>query len=166
MPDDPGLPRLRRARLIRRAAVTVLFLFVGAGVAGVFGVRSGNVTATGGGYELTVQYPKITRPGLQSPWAFTVTRDGGFGDGPVTIATTHSWLDLFDENGRNPAPTAEYVDGEMLVWEFDPPEGETLTFTFDARLSPSVQEGATATTQLREGNVTLLEVTYRTRVMP
>jgi hypothetical protein len=166
LPGDDGLATARRGRLLRRLGVVVLVAFVGLGATGFFGVRSASVRAAAGGYELVVQYPKATRPGLASPWGFQIRREGGFGQDPVTVATSLDWLSLFDENGRNPAPSAEYVDGEMVVWEFDPPQGDVLSFEFDARLGPSVQSGLTATTQLREGNVVLLEVRYHTRVFP
>lgn len=166
LPDDPGVQRARRARLARRVGIAALVAFVALGVAGVFGVRTATVTASSGDYRLSVTYPEVSRPGLAIAWGFVVHRDGGFGTDPITIATTHRWLDLFDENGRNPAPSAEYVDGDMLVWEFDPPPGDTFTFTFDARLGPAIQDGLAATTELREGNVAVVEVSYRTRVMP
>jgi hypothetical protein len=146
--------------------IAALALYVGLGFAGVFGVRSASVRASSAGTSLVVQYPKTARPGLAAPWGFVVHQDGGFGDDPITVATTLEWLNLFDENGRNPAPSAEYMDGDMLVWEFDPPPGDTFRFEFDARLGPSVQSGFTATTELREGNVALLSVTYHTRVFP
>ncbi|MEX2457980.1 MAG: hypothetical protein WD770_03230 [Actinomycetota bacterium] len=164
-PEDPGLPRARRARLVRRFGVVLLVVFVGLGASGVLGVRTTSVSASGGGYELTVTYPAVTRPGLASRWGFELTRAGGF-DGPITVATTHAWLDLFDENGRNPAPSAETVDGDMLVWEFDPPEGDTLTFVFDARLGPSEQSGMTARTEVREDTAAIVSVSYTTTVMP
>jgi hypothetical protein len=166
IPEAPPLARLKRARLGRRIGITILVVFVGMGAVGLLGVRSDSVSASGDGITLEVQYPKVARPGLESPWAFRVSQEGGFGDSPVTIATSLAWLSMFDENGRNPTPSAEYVDGDMVVWEFDPPPGETFTFEFDARLGPSVQQGMTAVTELREGNVAVLSVTYTMRVMP
>jgi hypothetical protein len=159
------LTRARRARLLRRVGIVALFTFVGLGFAGVYGVRSGSVSAHGGAYELSVLYPKVARPGLAAPWGIRLRHDGGF-DGPITIATTLAWLNLFDENGRNPAPSAEYIDGDMVVWEFDPPAGDTFLFEFDARLGPSVQSGGSATTEVRVDDVPVVHVTYHTRVFP
>jgi hypothetical protein len=166
LPEDSGLRRAARAVWLRRFGIVLLAAYVAAGWAGVFGVRSASVSTSRGGYELSVQYPKVARPGLATPWGIRVHKDGGFGDDPITVATTLEWLNLFDENGRNPAPAAEYMDDDMVVWEFDPPPGDTFRFEFDARLGPSVQSGFTATTELREGNVAVLRVTYRTRVFP
>ena len=160
------LSRARRARLLRRIGVAILTVFVGLGFAGFFGVRTSSVTARGGRYELSVQYPSVARPGLAVTWGFRVEREGGFGDDPITIATSLEWLHLFDENGRNPAPTAEYIDGDMVVWEFDPPVGDTFLFEFDARLCPSVQSGLTATTELRVDDVAVVIVDYHVRVFP
>ncbi|MCA1727610.1 MAG: hypothetical protein LC722_08180 [Actinobacteria bacterium] len=166
LPDDDGIARAGRARWLRRIGIGALAIYVGLGFAGVFGVRSDSVSTSRGGYELSVQYPQVARPGLAAPWGIRVHRDGGFGDDPITVATSIEWLNLFDENGRNPAPSGEYMDQGMLVWEFDPPPGDTFRFQYDARLGPSVQSGMTATTELREGNVVLLTVTYRLRVFP
>lgn len=174
-PASPSLPttdiehdltRARRAGLVRRVGVAILALFVGLGFAGVFGVRTGSVTGRGGAYELSVQYPEAARPGLAAAWGFRVEREGGFGDDPITLATSLEWLNLFDENGRNPAPAAEYIDGDMVVWEFDPPAGDTFLFEFDARLGPSVQSGLTATTELRVDDVPVVIVEYHMRVFP
>ena len=163
---EPDLSQARRARFLRRIGIGILTVFVGLGFAGVFGVRTSSVTARGGRYELSVQYPSAARPGLAAAWGFRVEREGGFGDEPITLATSLAWLNLFDENGRNPAPTAEYIDGDMVVWEFDPPAGDTFLFEFDARLGPSVQSGLTAITELRVDDVPVVIVDYHIRVFP
>jgi hypothetical protein len=142
-----------------------LAVFVGLGAAGVWGVRTRAVSASGGGYELTVSYAVVTRPGLATPWAVEVRRGGGF-DGPITVATTGAYFDLFDENGLDPDPAAATTDGDLLVWEFDPPTGDTLTITFDARLAPSVQAGGSARTIVLVEGRPVVEVRYRTLVMP
>mgnify|MGYP006214558869 CR=1 FL=1 len=43
-----------------------------------------------------------------------------------------SYLDLFDEQGVRPEPSASTSMGSFLVWEFDPPlRGRTLTVRID-----------------------------------
>jgi hypothetical protein len=42
---------------------------------------------------------------------------GGF-NGPVTIATTGDYFDLFVENGLDPDPEAATTSGDLLIWEF------------------------------------------------
>ena len=106
------LLRIRRARIFRR-------LFMAAAVrlprrsacAGQLGVLSRTTTAQGGGYELTVTYGQVSRGGLATPWSFEVHRPGGF-DGPITVSTTSSYLDLFDENGFDPEPSTSTATPE------------------------------------------------------
>lgn len=137
-----------------------------AGLGGLLGQKTGTVSDTGSGATLEVEYPVITRPGLDSPWSVTVTRSGGFA-GPVRLRTTSAYFDLFDENGFDPEPTASLQDDTWIEWEFAPPAGDTLAVGFDARLSPAIQSGAEATTELLDaGGETLASVTYRTRVAP
>lgn len=122
--SEPNFQRLRGERVGRRVVLSVLALFVLAGAAGLLGVRSRTVSASANGYDLSVTYATMTRSGLSTPWSFSVHRDGGF-EGPVTVATTLDYFELFDENGLDPDPSAATVSGELLVWTFDPPEGET-----------------------------------------
>ncbi len=163
--SEPNLQRLRRERVGRRVVLSVLALFVLAGAAGLLGVRSRTVSASANGYDLSVTYATMTRSGLSTPWSFSVHRDGGF-EGPVTVATTLDYFELFDENGLDPDPSAATVSGELLVWTFDPPEGETLSVDFDARLGPAVQSGKHATTIVLDRQIPVVQVSYDTRVMP
>lgn len=161
--------RLRRSRNLRWVFFIALTAFLVAGALGVFGVRHREVSATGGGYELTVRYPTVTRPGLASVWSIEVRRvDGAVLDGPVTIATTDAYFDLYDENGLDPDPVAAQSDGENLVWEFEPADGATsLTIGFDARIEPGVQlTSMSATTSVLEESHPVVSVSYTTRVLP
>lgn len=169
-PDDaPSLQRVRRVRLARRLFVVCLTAFLVAGLLSVFGVKSRKVTATGGGYELTVEYASAARPGLAIPWSIEVKREGGFPRREnVVISTTAGYFDLFDENSLDPDPASATSEGENIVWEFERPRGDTLTVDFDARVGPSVQslwppEAVTAV--LVDGDP-VVEVRYRTRVWP
>jgi hypothetical protein len=143
----------------------LLVLFVLAGLSGLLGVRSATRHAAGGGVELEVRYGRVSRPGLATPLVIEVRRDGGF-DGPVTIELDAGYFDMFDLNGIYPSPSAEVTQGDRLHWEFDPPDGETLTVSFDARLEPAVQRGRSGETSVLVDGRAVVRVGYTTRVMP
>lgn len=168
-PDAAGPGQLRRSRILRLMFLVGVTVFLLLGALGAFGVRHGEVSATGGGYELRVRYPTITRPGLASVWSVEVRRtDGAPLEGPIVLATTAGYFDLFDENGLDPDPAAAMSDGENIVWEFEPADGATaITIGFDARIEPGVQlTTVAATTTLLDEGAPAASVSYRTRVMP
>ena len=147
--------------------MVVLSLFLLAGVLGMLGVREATVRASGGGYELEVRYPRVTRPGLAVPWSVTIRHPGGF-DGPVTVSTTSAYFDLFDENAFEPEPESSTTDGERVTWEFEPPDqGDTMEISLDTRTGPNVQwSGQGATTAILEEGQPVAQVEYRTVVLP
>jgi hypothetical protein len=138
VPEETDARRQTRARLGRRAFVVVLAGFLALGALGFLGVRTTSATAAGAGYELTVTYASVSRPGLATPWSFEVRRPGGFPDG-LTMAVTSKYFDAFDENGLGPAPTEERTDEERTIWTFGPSPSETMSVSFDARIEPGVQ---------------------------
>jgi hypothetical protein len=134
--------------------------------AAIFGVDAAVVRDRGDGIELEVTYGEVSRPALATPFAIDVTRPGGF-DGPVRLAVDQSYLQLWDENGLFPAPAAETVMGPWLVWEFDPPIGERLRVTFDARIEPAAQSGRDgAVAVLDADDQVIVDVRLTTRVWP
>lgn len=175
--DTVDLARLEHRRLRRRrhagyvattALLTALMLGAVADGAGVdvYGVDTAHATATGGGWELDVRYGTRSRPALATPFDIEVTRRGGF-DGPVTIAVTSSYLAMWDENGLDPQPADETQDGEYLRWTFDPPPGEVLAVSFDARIEPGAQNGESGRVAvLDERGRELVAVDVRTTVLP
>jgi hypothetical protein len=165
LPEPTSRVRVSRARTVRRIGIGLLASFLLLGAINVFGVRSETVSASGGGYELTVTYAGMSRPGLATPWDVEVRRPGGF-EGPVTIATTGHYLDMFDENGLDPDPSSSTATGDVVIWEFEPPSGETLSVSFDARLEPAVQVGRSGETSVLEDGRSVVRVNYTTRVMP
>ena len=164
-PEPIPLDRLRRAQIGRRLIVAVMMGFLLLGAANVFGVRQDTVSATGGGYRLTVTYTSVTRPGLVTPWSFIVEHPGGF-DGPVTVEATQSYFDLFDHNVFYPEVAKSTASGGRLVWEFDPPRGDTLTVLMDARMEPTEQLSQPATTSVLVDGRPVATVRYTTRVVP
>ena len=152
---------------MRRAFLAALSLFVAVGLLGLLGPHHRDVVATGQGYELTVRYADRSRPGLGTRWTAQIRAAGGF-DGPVTLATTAVYFDLFDEHGLDPEPASATTSGDFLVWEFEPPVGDVLTVSFDGRIEPGTQSPwpAPAHTRLIVDGALVAEVSYRTRVFP
>jgi hypothetical protein len=57
--------------------------------------------------------------------------------------------------------------GHWIVWEFDPPVGDTLLVTYDARIEPAAQSGRSGEVAvLAADDAVLTEVSFTTRVMP
>ena len=137
-PEPTDIARQKRARAGRRLFVVVLGVFLLLGALGFYGVRTTTAEGAGGGYEVSVDYASVSRPGLATPWAFEVRRPGGFPNG-VTVAVTSKYFDVFDENGLGPAPVEETTDGDLTVWRFGPTTSDTLSVSFDARIEPGVQ---------------------------
>jgi hypothetical protein len=165
VPSDLSTRPSRTALWARRALVAALLVLVAAAAAGLLGVRTGHTTARGpDGLEIRLDYARVTRPGLSSPWTVTVERPGGF-DAPIHVATTASYLRAFDNNAITPEPDSQTSRGDEVVWTFDPPPGDTLRVTFDASLDPAVQWRRGATTTVSTGGARA-EIDYTTWVMP
>lgn len=167
-PTDPQsipMSAIIYAAWLRRAGTLVLAAIVIAGAASVFGVSESTVSASGGGYDLTVEYSDVSRPGLETPWKVMVSKPGGF-DGPITLRTTAEYLELFDLNGFSPEPDATRRDDKYLIMEFARPAGEEFVFSLDARLSPATQTSQSAVTALIDDGSVVAEVSYKTKVMP
>ena len=168
LPRERPIRAVRRDRFGRRLFVVALVVFLGLGVLNLYGVRTKEVEATGGGYELTVTYSSVTRPGLATPWSAEIRRPGGFDDELVALAVSASYFDAFDENGLDPDPAEAVNDGENTIWRFDPPPGEVMTVSFDARLQPDIQltrvKGSASV--LDQSGAAVATVDFRTLVLP
>jgi hypothetical protein len=166
-PEETSLRRVHISRAFRRTWVALLTVFLACGLLGVFGVRSHEVKASGGGYDLAVTYARAARPGLAIPWTVEIHKDGGFEDS-ITVSQSDGYFDLLDENGMSPQPISETTAGDRTIWEFDPPVGDTLTISFDGRVGPAVQSlwpDEAVTAVLVDGKP-VVQVHYRTRVFP
>jgi hypothetical protein len=165
LPEDRGLAPARLDRRISFGLLAFFLVVVVLAVLGLLGVKSTSTsTLLPDGTEVEVHYARITRPGLATPWAVRVSREGGF-DGPIVVRSSSAYFDLFDENGLDPEPTGSTQDGEMVIWEFDPPPGETFRLAFDARIEPGAQWGRDAITEVEVGGQ-VATLTYRTWVLP
>lgn len=165
-PDWGGLGQARRSQRVRRGLLVVFGAVLALGATGFLGVREGTARASGGGYDLTVTYPRVTRPGHAVPLAVEVRKAGGFGDSPVTISLSASYFALFDENGVQPAPSKETATREDVIWEFDPPPGDVLRVAFDTRTGPNRQRGGTGQVAVLVDDEPVVALRVTTRVMP
>lgn len=124
--------------------MTLLAVFLAAGLLGVWGVRDESVFASEEGWTLDLDYAASTRAGLAVPLHWEITKAGGFGpeeaEPKVVIRMTQDYFELFDENGMDPEPSSSWSDGEFVYWEFDaPPDGTTMHVTADTRTGSGVQ---------------------------
>jgi hypothetical protein len=165
-PEDVAHEDLVRARRYRRVGLALLGLVVGAGLLNLLGVRREVATAEAEGYRLSVQYTRVTRPGLASTWAVEVTHPGGFEE-PVTLATNADYFDRFDFNQFYPEPSTTASRGDVVLLTFEEIEGERLVVRFDGRETPAyVFDLVEASTALEVGGREIVRVDYTTVVMP
>ena len=146
-------------------AVMVLGVVDALGWWDAYGVDDATVRASGGGYELAVRYGTVSRPALATPFEITVRRVAGFSE-PVMLQVDRAYLTMWDENGLIPAPSAETTRGEWLLWEFEPPAGDTLTVWYDARIEPAAQSGRDGSVAVLHDGQPVATVDFHTRVLP
>ncbi|WP_214401824.1 hypothetical protein [Pseudonocardia lacus] len=163
--DVRPVERGPRSVRMRTASIVLLLVIVLAGALGLFGVRSTTTTATAGGYTLSVEHAWIARAGLDVPWSVELRREGGF-SGPVTLAVTGDYFDIYEEQGLDPEPASQTADAEDVYWTFDPPPGDTLGVDFDAYIQPAAQWGASGTVAVVEDGQRVVSVDFTTALVP
>ena len=166
-PEERTEHDVRRMRTYRRIGIVLLAVFVLAGGLGLFGVRSSSVSDTGNGFELSVKYPRIARPGLAVDVEIEVRKPDGF-DEPVTLRIGNDYFSLFDENAFDPSPTASYIDDRGEFQEYEPPRGSTVMLVrVDTRVEPARQLGKRGEIAVvdAQGN-DVVDVSFRTWLMP
>ncbi len=153
------------ARAARRAGLGLLLAIVLLAATGMLGVHSGRVSASEGGYTMTVTYAAIARAGLDVPWRVTVEHPGGF-DEDIVIAVSARYFDIFETQGFHPNPDMETGDGDLVYLTFTAPTGSTFSADFDAYIQPSSQLRERADVVLMVDDRPLLSVRYTTWLVP
>ena len=166
LPDARDEHSARSARNWRRVGLVLLWLLVAAALTGWLGLRMATSTASADGWTLEVRAPQIIRGALDAPITLTVSRDRPFGD-KIVVALDRTLFEHLDVNLIAPAPSAETGTAEQVEWTFDPPDGDTLTISVDARMSPSEMPGVDRLrfAVLERGEVAV-EVSPRLIVLP
>jgi hypothetical protein len=167
--DDSTLrdmaPSGRVSHWLSRAARVGIALIVAMGAVGLLGLHTSSESATGGGYRLTVDYPRIARAGLDTLWQVTVIRDGGF-DHDVTLAMSADYFAMYESQRFFPEPTDETRDANTLYLTFAKPSGDTLIVGYDAYIQPSSQRGSSATVSVLEAGAPAASVHITTTLLP
>ena len=165
--DARDTTAVRRARNLRRAALAGMGLALLLGLSGLLGVRSS--TASGqspDGTTLTVEHAQVTRAGIAAPLHVTVHRPGGF-QRSLTLRLDSDLPERFDFQNFYPNPAAETATRTHVLYEFDPPPGDTFRLSLDARTAPD-QNGSTAVYDLGllDGDRLVASVSFRMWVVP
>lgn len=151
---------------LRRAAVVALAAVVVASLLGALGVRTGETSAQGNGYDLTLRYPAVARAGLDAEWRVTVGHEGALPN-EIVLAVTGAYFDLFEAQAFHPEPAESTRDGDTLYLTFaTQPGSDHFVVAFDAYLQPAAQQGAAATVAVLEGDTRMVSIDYRTRLLP
>jgi hypothetical protein len=164
--DLPSTPRGGFERWFTWTGLLALLALVLAGATGLLGPRSGDTSATGGGYRLTVTYPAITRAGEPAPLHIRVEKPGGF-DGPIQLDLCDDFFDNLDFQNWFPNPSGETGDKTRLSYEFDPPDGDVFEASLDARSAPGQFGGIERCgVAVMDEQAELVSVSFRTWRMP
>lgn len=132
--------RLQRGVFFRRVFTTLLFVFIGAAMFGVFGIRTNTVTARGDGMTAHLEYASINRRGVTSAFKLRVDRPAGFAQ-DVHARLTLDYFDIIGFRGMTPQPASEVTDATAVDWTFTRPKGTTFSFDIDGQLDSAVSPG-------------------------
>jgi hypothetical protein len=170
--DEPSSRHIIwQRRWLHRVLFGAVLLVLGTAVLDGFdvvdaiGPDEDSTVESGGGYELVVEHPTVTRPALATDFRIIVRREGGF-DEPIQVAVTRRYLEMWDANATIPSPSGETSMGRWVIWEFDPPPGDELTITYEARIEPGVQAGRDGAVAVLEDDEPVVTARFHTKVRP
>jgi hypothetical protein len=126
----------RRGRTVRRGALGIMLVLLGISFAGFYGPSQRTTTSSDDGYQLELTYGSVVRSGQAVPLKLRVRHAGGY-DGPITVVFDQDVFDRFDFQNWYPNPSAEVGEADTVVYEFDPPDGDVLMVSLDARVAPT-----------------------------
>ena len=165
-PDDAMADgAARRARNWRRVGIALLVVVVALALTGVLGQRTSTVSASGGGYLLSVTYPSVMRPGVDVRWNVVVTNPNGFGE-TLTIAMSRHYLDLFDLNSLRPDADSATSTGDAIVYSWSSPPGQVFVLALDAYAEYGEHFGLNGFTSIEVQGRPVVTARYHTRWVP
>ena len=166
-PPDADPRKVRRRRSLRRAVFVLLTAFLALGLGGVLGPSTAETSASAEGWEVSVTYPRVTRPGLSARLTFEIRRPGGF-DLPVVLAVDSSYLEFLAESAVEPEPVESTADASRSIWTLAAPTaGDTLAVDVSGRVEPGLQlRGLSGRATILVADRPALTVRWKTYVTP
>jgi hypothetical protein len=164
-PEGNPLERIRRSLTIRRIGLAVLLIIVVMALLGWAGPRPSVASAEAAGYLLEVSHPSVSRPGLAIAWSIVVSREGGF-EQPVRLILRREYIEALDFNAIYPDAAAQIADDGYVIWEFDPPRGDSLTIDFDGRHEPGAEGVIHGEVAVLDQGQPVVGVEFSTTVLP
>lgn len=156
------------ARWARRGMIFVLISVVALAAAGQLGVRTETASASGDGYELTVEYAAVARAGLDVPLRVQVDRlDGQDFDSDITLEINARYLSIFETQGFLPDPDQSAAVGDAIRMTFtQPPDGSTFVMNYDAYIQPASQIGTDGQVSIILDDAPAVIVDFHTTLLP
>ena len=165
LPEENPLENVRRSRTIRRIGVGVLLVVVIAALLGWAGPRPSVAAAEAAGYRLEVSHPSVSRPGLAIRLSIVVSREGGY-DQPVRLVLSREYIEALDFNAIIPDASAQIADDGSVIWEFDPPRGDSLTVDVDGKHEPGAEGVIHGDVAVLDQGQRVVGVEFSTTVLP
>jgi hypothetical protein len=153
-------------RVLRIVAVCTVFGVVIAALFGLAGLTTAANAGSSDSLTVRVEYAEVSRPGIATPLVIEIaSQDGATLPAELTVEIPRHYLDMFDENGLDPAPDSVTSDGVTEIWTFEPGDVSVLSIDFDARLQPNSHFGRDGWVIVR-GDGDEVRVDFHTRVLP
>jgi hypothetical protein len=161
LPDEhpPG-------RGLRRAGLVLLALVVLLGATGLLGTHTRTLHASGPGYQMSVTYALIARPGQDVPWRVRIHCDAGCTH-DLTLAVSADYFRIFETQGFQPDANQTTSDGHDVYLTFNkPPQGNDFVVDYDAYIQPGSHTGSTGNVRLLVGGQQITSIRIHTWLVP
>ncbi len=165
---DPvaSLPQARRSRMLRRIGIACLSLVVLLALLDWLGPRTGTAETRATPGELSVEFPQVTRRGLDSEIVVTHRRSSPSTDNVVLVVDASMYADLGLEQVI-PEPLEQRTLGDRVELTFPPPPGERFVATLTGRIPTQQVLGRyDHAVHVPQGNAEALTLDLRTWVLP
>jgi hypothetical protein len=153
-------------RSLRRLGVSLLLIVVLLGATGLLGTRSRTLHARGPGYQMSVTYALIARPGQDVPWRVRIHCDAGCSK-DITLAVSADYFRIFETQGFQPDPDQSTSDGHDVYLTFNkPPSGNDFVVDYDAYIQPGSHTGTTGNVRLIVAGQEITSLRIHTWLVP
>lgn len=159
---DDSHPLERGLRWFVLAALAALVL---AGLAGVFGQRHEDVSASGAEARIALRAPAALRSGLLFQGRFHVAAERDLHR--PTLVLDAGWFDAVSVNAVVPEPARSWSEGGRVAFAFPPlRRGQTMTVYADFQVNPTTFGRRSEGVELRDGDRSIAVIRRTVPVFP